>query len=84
MEEPSLKSVAERVRVLIADQFDLESVKDSQQIGWDLGADSLDAVELLMVAEDEFDVQIEDAEVEREDMTVAEAIALVERKMEPR
>ena len=37
-----------------------------------------------MVAEDEFDVQIEDAEVEREDMTVAEAIALVERKMEPR
>ena len=79
-----MKSVADRVRKLIADQFEVESVKDDAQIGWDLGADSLDAVELLMAVEDEFDVQIEDAEVERESMTVAEAIALVESKMEPR
>jgi acyl carrier protein len=79
-----MKTVADRVRKLIADQFEVESVKDDAQIGWDLGADSLDAVELLMAVEDEFDVQIEDAEVERESMTVAEAIALVESKMEPR
>jgi acyl carrier protein len=41
-------------------------------------------VEMVMAVEDEFDVQIEDAEVERESMTVAEAIALVESKMELR
>ena len=49
----------------------------------DLGADSLDVVELVMAAEEEFGVEIFDAEAE-EIIFVADAVKLIERKTAPR
>lgn len=52
----------ERVKKLIADQLciSVDEIKDDANIIEDLGADSLDIVELLMSFEDEFKVSIPD------------------------
>ncbi len=58
--------VFERIKEILADQLDAaaEGMKMDTNIGDDLGADSLDVVELLMAIEDEFDVEIPDEEIE--------------------
>ena len=58
--------VLEKVKAILADQFDADEDKitadtDLQE---DLGADSLDVVDLLMSIEDEFDVEVPDEEIE--------------------
>ena len=58
--------VLEKVKAILAEQFDVEEDKitvdtDLQE---DLGADSLDVVDLLMSIEDEFDVEVPDEEIE--------------------
>ena len=58
--------VLEKVKVILSEQFDVEEDKitadtDLQE---DLGADSLDVVDLLMSIEDEFDVEVPDEEIE--------------------
>ena len=58
--------VLEKVTSILAEQFDVEEDKitadtDLQE---DLGADSLDVVDLLMSIEDEFDVEVPDEEIE--------------------
>lgn len=58
--------VLEKVKTILAEQFDVEEDKitadtDLQE---DLGADSLDVVDLLMSIEDEFDVEVPDEEIE--------------------
>lgn len=58
--------VLEKVKSILAEQFDVEEDKitadtDLQE---DLGADSLDVVDLLMSIEDEFDVEVPDEEIE--------------------
>ena len=58
--------VLEKVKALLAEQFDVEEDKitadtDLQE---DLGADSLDVVDLLMSIEDEFEVEVPDEEIE--------------------
>lgn len=52
----------EKVVELIVENLgvDKESVKPESDLMEDLGADSLDAVELSMAIEDEFDVEVED------------------------
>lgn len=58
--------IFEKIKELLADQLDA-SAKDMSMdtdIAGDLGADSLDVVELLMSIEDEFDVEIPDEEIE--------------------
>lgn len=58
--------VFEKVRSILAAQFDVEedTISLTTNIIDDLGADSLDAVDMLMSLEDEFDVEIPDEEVE--------------------
>ena len=58
--------VFEKVREILCNQFDVEEdeVTLTTRIGEDLGADSLDAVDMLMSLEDEFDVEIPDEEIE--------------------
>ena len=58
--------VSEKIIALLADQFGKEEseIELSMDIAEDLGADSLDVVELLMSIEDEFGVEIPDEEVE--------------------
>ncbi len=58
--------VFEKVRSLIASELNLkeEEITLASSLTQDLGADSLDAVELIMAIEDEFDVQINDEEAQ--------------------
>ena len=58
--------VFEKVRDILVDQLDLEEEKVNMDasITDDLGADSLDVVDLVMSLEEEFDVEIPDNQVE--------------------
>lgn len=62
-----MSSVAERVIDIVAEQLgvDKEKVKPETHFINDLGADSLDTVELVMEFEDEFDMSIPDEEAEK-------------------
>lgn len=56
-----------RIIKMIADQLqiDEEQVKPDASFMDDLGADSLDTVELIMALEEEFDIEIPDSEAEK-------------------
>ena len=58
--------VFEKIKEMLAEQLDAdaESMTLETDIADDLGADSLDVVELLMAIEDEFEVEISDEEIE--------------------
>lgn len=58
--------IFEKVKKLIAEQLDVEeaSIQETSNIADDLGADSLDVVDLVMSIEDEFDVEIPEDQVE--------------------
>ena len=58
--------VLEKIKVILAEQFDVEedSLKLDTDLQDDLGADSLDVVDLLMSIEDEFEIEIPDEEIE--------------------
>ena len=71
--------VLEKVKAILAEQFDVEEDKitvdtDLQE---DLGADSLDVVDLLMSIEDEFEVEVPDEEIENT-KTVGALVAYIE------
>ncbi len=59
--------VFEKIRDILAEQLDLEPDKLTMEtdIAEDLGADSLDVVEMLMSIEDEFDVEIPDDAIDK-------------------
>ena len=59
--------VLEKVKMILSNQFDVEedAITPETNIADDLGADSLDVVDMLMSLEDEFDVEIPDEEIER-------------------
>ena len=58
--------VFEKIKEILAEQLDAnaEEMTMETRIDEDLGADSLDVVELLMSIEDEFEVEIPDEEIE--------------------
>jgi acyl carrier protein len=72
-----------RVRKIIADrlQVDAESVTPSASFVEDLGADSLDLVELVMAFEEEFSVEIPDQDAENM-KTVGSAIDYLKKKVD--
>lgn len=74
-----MASVAERVIDIVAEQLgvDKEKVKPETSFVNDLGADSLDTVELVMELEEEFDINIPDDAAEKI-QTVGEAIEFIE------
>ncbi|MGL4501926.1 MAG: acyl carrier protein [Planktothrix sp.] len=59
-------NIAERVKKIIAEQLDVEEDKITPEANFleDLGADSLDTVELVMALEEEFDTEIPDEDAE--------------------
>ncbi len=76
-----MAEAGQKVRSIIAEQLGvkIEEVTDSASFVDDLGADSLDTVELVMALEEEFGIEIPDEEAEK--MTnVGEAIRYVEAK----
>ena len=60
-------SVAEKVKSIIVEQLGVEAseVTDEASFTDDLGADSLDIVELVMAFEEEFDIEIPDEDAEK-------------------
>ncbi|RLZ07973.1 acyl carrier protein [Acinetobacter sp. 2JN-4] len=62
-----MSSIEERVKKIIIDQLgvDEDEVVPRASFMDDLGADSLDVVELVMAIEEEFDVEIPDEEAEK-------------------
>jgi len=62
-----MSSVEEQVRSIIAEQLGLKAdeIKNDASFVDDLGADSLDTVELVMALEEEFETEIPDEEAEK-------------------
>jgi acyl carrier protein len=78
-EKVVMSSVEERVTDIVVEQLALErdKVHPESKFVDDLGADSLDTVELVMALEEEFEIEIPDEEAEKI-TTLREAIAYVE------
>jgi acyl carrier protein len=66
-EEKSVSTIEERVKKIVAEQLGvkLEDVTSEASFVDDLGADSLDTVELVMALEEEFELEIPDEEAEK-------------------
>ncbi len=75
--------VFEKVRSIIMDQLDVEEDKVTMDavIQDDLGADSLDIVDLVMSFEEEFDIEIPDDQVENI-KTVGDIVKYIEEKVD--
>jgi acyl carrier protein len=65
--ELSMEHIVERVKKVVVDQLGVDeaNVKLESSFVEDLGADSLDAVELVMALEEEFECEIPDEEAEK-------------------
>ncbi len=74
--------VFEKVRDVLQDQLDVEEsiITMEASILDDLGADSLDVVDLVMTLEDEFDTEIPDEEIENI-KTVGDIVRFLEENM---
>lgn len=72
-------SIQEKVRKIIADKLsvDLDEVVPEASFVDDLGADSLDLVELIMSMEEEFEIDISDEDAEKL-LTVKDAFDYIE------
>ncbi len=78
-----MSNVAEKVQSIIVEQLgvDAKEVTESASFIDDLGADSLDTVELVMAFEEEFELEIPDEDAE-EIQTVADAVRYITAKTE--
>ncbi len=70
-------SIEEKVRSIIVDQLGVKVTADAKFIE-DLGADSLDTVELVMAFEENFDIEVPDEEAEKL-QSVADVVAYIEK-----
>ena len=75
-------AVEERIRQLIVDQLGVSAEEIRPEVSFldDLGADSLDIVELVMAMEEEFDVEIPDDDAEKI-QTIGDAFAYIKEKV---
>ena len=75
-------AVEEKVKAIIAEQLGVkqEEVTPTASFIDDLGADSLDTVELVMALEEEFGIEISDEDAEKM-TTVGDAINYIENKV---
>ena len=74
-----MSEVAEKVKAIIGDKLSVEETEVTNEASFtnDLGADSLDTVELIMEFEKEFGISIPDDQAEKI-TTVGDAIAYIE------
>lgn len=72
----------DKIKKILADTLDVneEELSLDTNIATDLGADSLDVVEILMSIEDEFDIEIPDSEIENI-RTIGELVEYIETNM---
>ncbi|MCA1795971.1 MAG: acyl carrier protein [Geobacteraceae bacterium] len=62
-----MASIEERVQKIVAEQLGVEAEQVTMEASFmdDLGADSLDTVELVMALEEEFEIEISDEDAEK-------------------
>ena len=74
-----MSDVGDKIKKIIVDQLGVDASKVTEEASFidDLGADSLDTVELVMAFEEEFGAEISDSEAEKI-LTVGDAIRFVE------
>ena len=79
---PDMKELEDKVKDIIVEELGVERDKlaDTASFMEDLGADSLDTVELVMAFEKEFDIDIPDEEAEKL-RTVGDALKYLHEKM---
>ena len=75
------KDISSKVKKMVADHLGVDELKVTEQANFvdDLGADSLDTVELVMAFEEEFGSEISDSEAEKI-LTVGDAIKFIESR----
>ena len=75
------EDVSSKVKKIVADQLGIDEAKVTEESIFidDLGADSLDTVELVMAFEEEFGSEISDSEAEKI-LTVGDAVKFIEGK----
>ncbi len=78
----SQDDILQKVQKIVAEQLSVEEseVKPESNFANDLGADSLDTVELVMALEEAFDLEIPDEDAEKI-RTVQDAITYIEKKV---
>jgi acyl carrier protein len=78
----SQKDILTKVQSIVSEQLsvELEEVKPEASFANDLGADSLDTVELVMALEEEFDIEIPDEDAENI-TTVQQAVDYINNKV---
>ena len=76
------EKVEQRIKKIIAENLDVEDDEVTPEASFvdDLGADSLDTVELVMAFEEEFGIEIPDEDAEKI-LTVGKAIDYIKEKM---
>ena len=76
-----MSSIEERVKKIVVEQLGVkeEEAKNEASFVDDLGADSLDTVELVMALEEEFDIEIKDEEAEKI-TTIQQAIDFIQKR----
>jgi acyl carrier protein len=82
-EDPTVASVEQRVIDIVAEQLGVSKDQISRETSFvnDLGADSLDTVELVMELEEEFDINIPD-DVAEKIQTVGQAVDHISKAVE--
>ena len=75
------KDIADKVKKMVVDHLGVDETKVTDESNFidDLGADSLDTVELVMAFEEEFGSEISDSDAEKI-LTVGDAIKFIESK----
>ena len=75
------KDISQKVKKMVAEHLGVDEAKVTEEANFidDLGADSLDTVELVMAFEEEFGSEISDSEAEKI-LTVGDAIKFIESK----
>jgi acyl carrier protein len=78
-----VSTIEERVKKVVVEQLDIKSEEATMEASFvdDLGADSLDTVELVMALEEEFDTEIPDEEAEKI-QTIQQAVDYVKKHTE--
>ncbi|ANZ22557.1 acyl carrier protein [Buchnera aphidicola (Diuraphis noxia)] len=78
-----MKNIEQRIKKIITDKLDIKEKNLINNFSFtkDLGADSLDIVELIMALEEEFNIEISDEEAEKIN-TIQESIDYIQSRFE--
>ena len=79
----SSEEILEKVKTIIVEQLGVSETSVTMEASFidDLGADSLDIVELIMALEEEFDIEIPDADAEKV-VTVGDVVDYIKENVE--